>query len=34
MTLRVVGGSFESPLPVYGPTGIERVVGGFNEAYA
>jgi len=34
MTLRWAGGSFESPLPVYGPTGIERVVGGFNEAYA
>lgn len=34
MTLRWAGGSFESPLPVYGPTGIERVVNGFNEAYA
>lgn len=34
MTLRWAGGSFESPLPVYGPTGIERIVDGFNEAYA
>lgn len=34
MTLRWAGGDFESPLPVYGPSGIERVVGGFNEAYA
>jgi len=34
MTLRWAGGSFESPLPVYGPSGIERVVNGFNEAYA
>lgn len=34
MTVRWAGGSFDSPLPVYGPTGIERVVGGFNEAYA
>ncbi len=34
MTLRWAGGSFDSPLPVYGPSGIERVVNGFNEAYA
>jgi ribonuclease Z len=34
MTLRWAGGSFESPLPVHGPSGIERVVNGFNEAYA
>ena len=34
MTARWAGGSFDSPLPVYGPTGVERVVGGFNEAYA
>ena len=34
MTMRWAGGSFESPLPVYGPSGIERVVNGFNEAYA
>lgn len=34
MTLRWAGGSFDSPLPVFGPSGIERVVNGFNEAYA
>ena len=34
MTVRWAGGSFETPLPVYGPSGIERVVNGFNEAYA
>jgi len=34
MTMRWAGGSFNSPLPVYGPSGIERVVNGFNEAYA
>ena len=34
MTLRWAGGSFDSPLPVFGPAGIERVVSGFNEAYA
>lgn len=34
MTLRWAGGNFDSPLPVYGPPGIERVVSGFNEAYA
>ena len=34
MTLRWAGGSFDSPLPDFGPAGIERVVSGFNEAYA
>ena len=34
MTLRWAGGDFDAPLPVYGPTGIDRVVAGFNEAYA
>ena len=34
MTMRWAGGSFDSPLPVFGPSGIERVVNGFNEAYA
>lgn len=27
------GGAARSPLPVYGPTGVDRVVGGFEEAY-
>ena len=29
-----VGGSRNTPLPVYGPAGVERVVAGFREAYA
>ena len=33
-TLRWAGGSNASPLPVYGPDGVEQVVDGFNEAYA
>jgi len=28
------GGAASAPLPVYGPPGVERVVNGFNEAYA
>ncbi len=31
---RWVGGDHSGPLPVYGPEGVERVVNGFNEAYA
>ena len=30
---RWVGGSNTSPLPVIGPTGVEEVVAGFNQAY-
>ncbi len=33
-TLRWAGGDNTLPLPVYGPTGVERVVEGFNIAYA
>lgn len=33
-TLRWAGGDFTAPLPVYGPKGVERVVDGFNAAYA
>ncbi|MDO8863442.1 MBL fold metallo-hydrolase [Haliea sp. E1-2-M8] len=33
-TLRWVQGSHQDPLPVYGPTGVEQVVDGFNRAYA
>jgi ribonuclease Z len=33
-TLRWAGGGWPTPLPVHGPAGIERVVAGFNEAYA
>ncbi|GHD25258.1 MBL fold metallo-hydrolase [Halioglobus pacificus] len=33
-TLRWAAGANTSPLPVYGPTGVERVVNGFNETYA
>ncbi len=33
-TLRWVGNGNKSPLPVYGPPGVERIVNGFNEAYA
>lgn len=29
-----VGGGRSTPLPVYGPAGVERVVAGFGEAYA
>jgi len=30
---RWVGSSSPDPLPVFGPEGVERVVGGFNQAY-
>lgn len=33
-TLRWAGGDNATPLPVYGPAGVERVVEGFNTAYA
>jgi ribonuclease Z len=33
-TLRWAGGDNSAPLPVYGPTGVERVVEGFNTAYS
>ena len=33
-TVRWAGGDNNSPLPVYGPEGVERVVAGFNMAYA
>ncbi len=33
-TLRWAGGDNATPLPVYGPNGVERVVDGFNAAYA
>ncbi len=33
-TLRWAAGDFDSPLPVYGARGVERVVDGFNAAYA
>ena len=28
------GGSYQDPLPVYGPQGVEAVVQGFNQAYS
>ncbi len=31
---RWAGAGAARPLPVYGPTGVERIVAGFNEAYA
>jgi len=31
---RWAGGARREPLPVYGPPGVDRVVGGFAEAYA
>jgi ribonuclease Z len=34
MLLRWTGNSATSPLPVYGPPGVERVVAGFDGAYA
>lgn len=34
MLQRWAGGSHRSPVPVYGPTGVESVVSGFNAAYA
>ena len=30
---RWIGGAHHDPLPVYGPTGVEQVVAGFNAAY-
>lgn len=33
-TIRWVGAANKKPLPVYGPTGVSRVVDGFNAAYA
>lgn len=33
-TIRWVSGGNTQPLPVYGPTGVERVVAGFNAAYS
>ena len=33
-TIRWAGGDNLSPLPVYGPRGVEQVVDGFNAAYA
>jgi ribonuclease Z len=32
-TLRWAAGNSDTPLPVYGPRGVERVVNGFNDAY-
>jgi ribonuclease Z len=34
MLLRWGGGAARSPLPIHGPPGVERVVAGFNAAYA
>lgn len=34
LLLRWSGGAATSPLPIHGPPGVERVVAGFNEAYA
>jgi ribonuclease Z len=34
MLQRWAGGGNAQPLPVFGPSGVERVVAGFNEAYA
>lgn len=34
MLQRWAGGSWASPLPVYGPTGVDQVVHGFEAAYA
>jgi ribonuclease Z len=33
MVLRWAGGNHSDPLPVFGPTGVEAVVDGFNQAY-
>jgi len=33
-TIRWVSNANKKPLPVYGPTGVERVVQGFNRAYS
>ncbi|MEO0368527.1 MAG: MBL fold metallo-hydrolase [Pseudomonadota bacterium] len=34
MMQRWVGGTHQTPLGIYGPTGVERVVNAFNAAYA
>lgn len=34
MLQRWIAGDHTYPLPVYGPAGVDRVVGGFNQAYA
>jgi hypothetical protein len=34
MLQRWVNGAHDSPMPVYGPSGVEAVVEGFNRAYA
>ena len=34
MLMRWTGASSQLPLPVRGPTGVERVIAGFNQAYA
>ena len=33
-TLRWAGGDFTTPLPVYGPEGVQQIVDGFNIAYS
>ena len=34
MLMRWTAGTNVAPLPVYGPTGVDRIVAGFNAAYA
>ena len=34
MMQRWAGGGRDAPLPIYGPFGVQRIVSGFNEAYA
>lgn len=34
MLQRWGGGAATTPLPIYGPTGVDQVVAGFNEAYS
>lgn len=34
LLMRWTGGSHSTPLPVYGPSGVDKVVAGFNAAYA
>lgn len=34
MLQRWAGGAWTTPLPIYGPTGVEQVVAGFQAAYA
>lgn len=33
MLMRWIGAAATAPLPVYGPTGVDRVIAGFNTAY-